>query len=96
MIENMASSPQISPQQLQNEPALPPPPGVLPNFINPPSFSTSVDALEGVFVTLMLIALGIRIYVRTKITRVWGWDDCMRSIYQNQIVGCTDKIQTHA
>ncbi|KAM0803752.1 hypothetical protein BDR22DRAFT_696860 [Usnea florida] len=70
-----SSSTQPSPQQIQNEPALQPPLGVLPNFVNPPSFQASVDDLEGVFVSFMLVAVAIRIYVRIKITKLWGWDD---------------------
>ena len=76
----MASSQQLSPEQLQNEPALQPPPGVIPNFVDPPGYDASIRALEGVFMALMLIALGVRICVRVKITRVWGWDDCMLPI----------------
>lgn len=76
----MASSQQPSPAQLLNEPALQPPPGVIPNFADPPSYHASISALEGVFVALMLIAVGVRICVRVKITRVWAWDDCMLPI----------------
>ena len=78
-----SSSMQPSAQQIQNEPALRPPLGVLPNFVNPPSFHASVDALEGVFVSFMLVAVAIRVYVRMKITKLWGWDDCMQRISQN-------------
>lgn len=77
----MSSSPANSAQQLQNAPALKPPPGVRPNFVNPPSYESTIVALEGVFLALMLIALSVRVYVRTRITKSIGWDDCKRSVY---------------
>ena len=61
----------------QNIPAAPLPHGVLkPNFVDPPTQAPAIEALEGVFMSFMLIALAIRLYVRTRINKQWGWDDC--------------------
>jgi hypothetical protein len=69
---DMSSSPAI-----QNIPAAPLPHGVFkPNFFDPPSQAPALEAIEGVFVSFMLIALTIRLYVRTNINKRWGWDDC--------------------
>lgn len=60
---------------LKNVPALKPPPGVQPNFVDPPSFEHTLVTLEAIFCTLMLLAVLVRSYIRTKI-KAWGWDDC--------------------
>ncbi len=53
------------------------PPGVLkPNFVDPPTQAPTMEALEGTFMSLMLIALAVRIYVRSSVNKQWGWDDC--------------------
>lgn len=61
---------------LREYPALRPPPGVMSNFVNPPSYEQTLTVMEGVLVPLMLLAVLVRLYVRAKITRTWGWDDC--------------------
>lgn len=61
---------------IEDIPALAPPPGVQPNFVNPPSYQHKIIILEGVFVPLMLLAVFVRIFVRARITRMVGWDDC--------------------
>jgi hypothetical protein len=72
----MLSSRQLTPQQLQNFPALPPPPGVQPNFVNSPSHEPTITVLDAVSFSLVLVAVGVRIFVRARITKIWGWDDC--------------------
>ncbi|PHH65663.1 hypothetical protein CDD81_1749 [Ophiocordyceps australis] len=52
-----------------------PPPGVTPNYIDPPSKANTLRTIDAVFLTLMLIAVLIRIFVRLRFTRAWGWDD---------------------
>ncbi|ERF77190.1 hypothetical protein EPUS_06470 [Endocarpon pusillum Z07020] len=66
---------QLTPQQWQNAPASPPPPGVLSNFVDPPSHKPEIIALEGVFLSLMLMAVAVRIFVRLRVIKMWGWDD---------------------
>jgi hypothetical protein len=61
---------------LDRRPSGRPPPGVTPNFINPPSYADEIVILEGIFVSLMVLAVLVRIYVRVKLAKAWGWDDC--------------------
>lgn len=61
---------------LDNYPASTPPEGVAPNFIDPPSRATGIEILDGVFCGLMLITVAIRCYVRGRLTKQWGWEDC--------------------
>lgn len=62
---------------LSNIPAGPLPQGVLrPNFFDPPTKAPTIEALEGIFMGLMLLAVIVRLYVRTAITKQLGWDDC--------------------
>ncbi|PHH74156.1 hypothetical protein CDD82_5082 [Ophiocordyceps australis] len=67
-MQNAASHP--SPLDL-----LRPPPGVQPNYIDPPSKAGTLRTLDAVFLTLMLIAVLIRVFVRLRYTKAWGWDD---------------------
>ena len=76
-----------------NIPALPPPPGVQPNFVNPESFGRAVNIFGGIFVAFMLSALSIRILVRTVITKGWGWDDCtLGSCNKDPQLMCNDTV----
>ena len=61
---------------IQDIPALAPPQGVRPNFVNPPSREHELIILEGIFVPLMLLFVSMRLFVRARITKKWGWDDC--------------------
>ena len=60
----------------RNIPAMPPPPGVESNFDNPPSLALHLIVVNAVFLPLMVIAVGIRLYVRVFIAKAPGWDDC--------------------
>jgi hypothetical protein len=66
----------MSSNPLDHFPVGKPPPGTVPNFINPPSKGDALVALDGIFVSFMLVAVLIRIYVRVRLVKVWGWDDC--------------------
>ncbi|KAK3688814.1 hypothetical protein B0T22DRAFT_480049 [Podospora appendiculata] len=56
-------------------PGGPPPQGITPNFINPPSQARDLLVVDFVFVALMLLAVSIRLFVRRRLTKSWGWDD---------------------
>ncbi|KAI9814561.1 MAG: hypothetical protein M1827_003116 [Pycnora praestabilis] len=58
-----------------NIPVIPPPPGVQSNFVDPPTLKTSLIAVNAIFLPLMLIAVTIRLYVRSHIVKTLGWDD---------------------
>ncbi|KAH8893929.1 hypothetical protein GQ53DRAFT_821803 [Thozetella sp. PMI_491] len=55
-------------------PALPPPPGVTSNFVDPPSQAHIPKIVIYVTAPLMVLVLGIRLHTRFK-TRKLGWDD---------------------
>ena len=61
---------------LRDFPAMPPPTGVESNFDNPPSLALDIIVVNAVFLSLMAIAVGIRLYVRLLIANAPGWDDC--------------------
>lgn len=60
---------------LAGVPAEAPPPGVAPNFVEPVSNGASFIIL-GIFVSLMLLSVLIRVFVRIRFTKSWEWDDC--------------------
>ena len=65
-----------------NLPALAPPAGVQSNFDNPKTLKTSLVAINGIFLPLMLIVVAIRLYSRGKIMHAMGWDDCNNAYCQ--------------
>jgi hypothetical protein len=64
------------PPNLDQVPALPPPPGEASNLDSGRAPSqTAIMAVAGIFLPLMLIAVITRAYVRTRIIKLWGIDD---------------------
>jgi hypothetical protein len=61
---------------LENYPAGTPPPGVKPNFVDPPSHHTELIVLNTIFLSLMWIVVLMRLYAKGRILRNMGWDDC--------------------
>jgi len=70
----------LSTMDLSNMPAAMPPPGVIPNFINPPSLKGELLIINVVFTTLMAIFVTIRLVSRGFITKQVGIDDC-KAVY---------------
>lgn len=60
---------------LSQIPALKPPPGVKPNFVDPVSLAPAIIAVNVVFLVLMLIALVMRLYTKGILLRNLWWDD---------------------
>lgn len=61
---------------LKTMPAATPPPGIQPNFADPP---TQVPVILGVGITFLVLAVlcfSIRIYTKLAIAKNWKWDDC--------------------
>ena len=56
-------------------PAMPPPPGVIPNFDDPKSIVRSLIITSIIFTTLAGVTVVIRVYTRTRIVRAFGSDD---------------------
>ncbi len=59
-----------------NIPAAAPPPGMVSNFSDPKTLSTSLIVLNAIFLSIMLIVVGARLYSRAFLSRAIGWDDC--------------------
>ncbi|KAI1175953.1 hypothetical protein F4777DRAFT_548569 [Nemania sp. FL0916] len=60
---------------LSQIPSAPPPPGVIPNFVNPPSIAPICRIVIAVTLPLMAIFLILRIYVRVAVSKKLGIDD---------------------
>lgn len=64
---------------------LPPPPGIVPNFVNPESRAYINTVMHSVCLTLVTLFLAIRIYTRKFICRWLGWDDCKTSLSETLV-----------
>lgn len=62
---------------LDNNPLVPPPPGVVSNFIDRVSRADRVRNTTYVFLPFMIVAVVLRLYTRIYIKKRFGWDDCM-------------------
>ncbi|KAI9781018.1 MAG: hypothetical protein M1835_004374 [Candelina submexicana] len=54
---------------------IPPPPGVVPNFVNPTHRTGAAIACNVVCLTLALVFVGLRLWTKTFIIRSVGRDD---------------------
>lgn len=61
---------------LSKIPAAPPPPGVIPNFVDPPSLANMPRIFTYVTLPPMILFLAMRMYVRIFVTHKIGLDDC--------------------
>ena len=61
---------------MANVGALPAPPGVEPNFIDPLNQNLAHDILHAVGLSVVSVFFVIRLYTRYFIIRRLGWDDC--------------------
>ena len=61
---------------LKNIPALPPPKGIYSNLDHPQTLASSLIVVNAIFLSLMIVAVGIRLYTRVFLARATGWDDC--------------------
>jgi hypothetical protein len=67
----------LTPDQLAQIPAGPPPPGVIPNLGDPPSTGSLLFIIGGVGVAIMLVVAALRFYTRIVIRKVFKAEDCM-------------------
>ena len=83
----MASSPTtLTPEQSQaalrtllEGPAMSPPPGVIPNFHNPPNLNAFVIMTVVLCFAFATLAVLLRIYTKIYILRALAWEDCRLS-----------------
>ena len=70
----------LSPQELAalaSTPALPPPPGIKPNFADPVGIQDPFIIVTSLFLALTGIFVLCRVYTKAVIARKASWDDCM-------------------
>lgn len=56
---------------------LPPPPGVVPNFVNPSSLATVIWPVGIFCLVLTIVTTSIRFVTKFYIVKAHGWADCM-------------------
>lgn len=62
-------------QELLNGPGLTPPPGIIPNFINPTNETGTNIAANTICLAIATICLFIRMYTKVFLVK-YGWEDC--------------------
>lgn len=60
---------------IQNDPVLPPPPGVIPNFTNPESRAVGIYIAAGICLPIIVLSAVVRLYTKAAGLRKWTWDD---------------------
>ena len=65
-------------EKLLEGPGLKPPPGILPNFVDPPSQFERNIAVNSLCLIIATICVFIRAYTRICIMRSYGWEDCKK------------------
>lgn len=61
---------------LEQLPGMPPPPGQVSNFVDPPSLLTAVVVVLTISSVLMVVAVGLRVYSKWSSARSFTLDDC--------------------
>ncbi|KAL9135305.1 MAG: hypothetical protein Q9175_003513, partial [Cornicularia normoerica] len=54
---------------------LPPPPGVIPNFVDPYSIADTLRAVGVLYIVLTTLTTLIRLYTKFYIFKAHGWED---------------------
>jgi hypothetical protein len=67
-------------QALAYMPARAPPQGVVSNFENPPSRAALQIWSTSVFMAIALLFFFNRLYIKARLMKKWGWDDCMLTL----------------
>lgn len=65
----------LTPEEMALVPAMPPPPNVVSNFDNPDSLAPEGIAIISIFLALMTLFVGMRLYTRIWIVKNTGLDD---------------------
>ena len=74
-VMSSTSSPSLDPAVLANYPAGTPPPGVNYHFVNPENHGPDLIIIGSILVTIMIFCVIGRIYTKTRVTRIFSWDD---------------------
>jgi hypothetical protein len=65
----------MAPVNISNVPAFPPPPGVIANFVNPPSIAWQLYAYSFPFTGAATLFVALRVYARAYALQLLGIDD---------------------
>ena len=76
MTSPTADQAQAALQSLLNGPAGMPPPGVIPNFDNPPNLHVPFYIIASLTLSFATFAVIIRIYTKYFLLRSMGYEDC--------------------
>lgn len=74
---------------LDHLPALPPPPGVIPNFVNPYSEAQSGIIENVICIILTTTIVWVKMYTKVFVMRDSGWEDCRCPALPFAEIGCT-------
>ena len=61
---------------LAQTPGLEPPPGITPNFENPPSIQSISYAVSAICLFITTLAVGLRIFTKIRVDRNLKLEDC--------------------
>ena len=74
--------------------ALPPPPGVTPNFVDPPSQDAVIIAVHAVLLALATLFVSMRGLLRAFVLRSFGWDDGKLVVQALQMTVVHSRLRT--
>ena len=60
----------------REEGAMQPPPGVQPNFVNPPNRNAEIIAITTIALIFSTAFVAARTYTRIAVLKCHGWEDC--------------------
>jgi len=74
---------------LDTTPAGAPPPGVIPNFVHPPSYRTEPIIVCSVFIGIAVAFFAVRLYVKVRIVRAVAIEDflCLAGLVRISSLG---------
>lgn len=78
----------VDPAHLANYPALLPPHGLIPNFVDPYTRGPVIIIVDSILIALMMIFVVVRIYIKTCINRKVHWDDCQAPVELQLLTTC--------
>ena len=57
-------------------PGMAPPPGVMPNYVDPYNRGYLITSVGSLLLGLMMVFVFVRVYVKVRIQKRFSWDDC--------------------
>jgi hypothetical protein len=76
-----------------NGPALAPPPGVVPNFVDPPNNNPLCFAVSILSITLATVMVLVRLYSKIFCTKQLRWEDGMSPLYDGSTI--SDRLSNY-